>query len=58
MVNIYKLKKAISSDCPFNSLFQLIPDNKKKEFLEFAKQFGMTEEKLKEVLAKEKKDEK
>lgn len=58
MVNIYKFKKAVSSECPFNSLFQLIPDNKKKEFLEFAKKFGMTEEKLKEVLAKEKDHEK
>lgn len=55
-MNILKLKKAISSDCPFNSMYKLIPESKKKDFLEFAKRFGMTEDKLNEVLAKEKKN--
>lgn len=53
-MNIFKLKKAAGSKQPFTSMYKLIPANKKKEFMEFAKTFGLTEEKLKEILTKEK----
>lgn len=55
-MNILKLNKAASSKTPFTSMYNLIPEKKKSEFMAFAKQFGFTEEKLKEVLAKEKKN--
>lgn len=53
-MNIFKLKKAAESKRPFTDMYKLIPANKKKDFMEFAKMFGFTEEKLKEVLTKEK----
>lgn len=53
-MNILKLNRAASSKTPFTSMYKLIPKKKKKEFMQFAKQFGFTEEKLKEVLTKEK----
>lgn len=55
-MNILKLNKAASSKTPFTSMYNLIPEKKKSEFMAFAKQFGFTEEKLKEVLTKEKKN--
>lgn len=55
-MNILKLNKAASSKTPFTSMYNLIPEKRKKEFMAFAKHFGFTEEKLKEVLTKEKKD--
>lgn len=53
-MNILKLNKAASSKTPFTSMYKLIPEKRKKEFMQFAKQFGFTEDKLKEVLTKEK----
>lgn len=46
-------KKALQSDKPINSMFALIPENQKKSFMKFAKQFGFTEEKIEQLLKSE-----
>lgn len=38
------------SDNPANSLYSLIPENQRKQFAEFAKSFGISEEMIKEQL--------
>ena len=47
-------EKALESDKPINSMFALIPEKQKKSFMNFAKQFGFTEEKINSILQNEK----
>lgn len=47
-MNIRKIKKAMRSDNPANSLYSLIPENQRKQFAEFAKSFGVSEEMIRE----------
>lgn len=48
-----QINKALKSDRPINGLYALIPDNKRKAFLKFARRFGFNEEKIKSILANE-----
>lgn len=46
--------KAIKSETPINSLYSLIPNDKRKAFKRFASCFGFTEENIKNILSNEK----
>ena len=46
--------KALNSKRPMNALFCLIPEKKKQEFFNFARQFGYSTDDIKGVLEKEK----
>lgn len=48
-----EIKRAMESKTPINSMFALIPEKKKSKFLNFAKQFGFTEEKINNLLKNE-----
>lgn len=48
-----QLRKALKSDKPANSMYSLIPLEKRNAFKKFAALFGFTEEKIKDILAKE-----
>jgi hypothetical protein len=45
-----EIESALKSDNPAKSMFQLIPEDKRKSFMKFAKKFGFTEEKIKKLI--------
>lgn len=47
------IKKALKSDKPINAMYSMIPKKDIDKFLSFAKNFGYTEEKIKNILANE-----
>lgn len=49
-----KIKRALESNTPANSMYSLIPANRRKAFRCFAACFGFTEEKIKRILTDEK----
>lgn len=46
--------KAIKSETPINSMYSLIPTDKRNAFKRFASCFGFTEERIKKILSEEK----
>lgn len=48
-----QLKKALNSNTPMNSMYALIPPERRNAFKKFAALFGFTDEKIKNILAKE-----
>lgn len=49
-----KIKKALQSNTPINNMYSLIPEKRRGTFVKFASRFGFTEEKIKLLLANEK----
>lgn len=47
-MSISKIRKVLKSNNPEKQLYKLIPKSKREEFIQFAKQFGMSEETVKE----------
>ena len=45
-----EIESALKSDNPAKSMFQLIPEDKRKSFMKFTKKFGFTEEKIKKLI--------
>jgi len=52
-MDIRKIRKAMRSGNPANSLYSLIPESQRKQFVEFAKSFGVGEGMIRELLNKE-----
>ncbi|MGJ0892019.1 MULTISPECIES: hypothetical protein [Phocaeicola] len=50
-----QMLKAIKSETPINSMYSLIPTDKRNAFKRFASCFGFTEERIKKILSEEKK---
>ena len=50
MNNAKQIQQALKSDNPARSLYGLIPKNRRKDFEAFAKQFGFTPEKIRELI--------
>lgn len=48
-----EIKKALKSDKPINAMYSMIPKKDINKFLSFAKFFGYTEEKIKNILSNE-----
>ncbi len=48
-----QLKKALESNTPINSMYSLIPPERRNAFKKFASLFGFTDEKIKNILAQE-----
>lgn len=48
-----EIKKALTSDKPINAMYSMIPKKDINRFLSFAKKFGYTKEKIKNILANE-----
>ena len=46
--------KALKSETPINSMYSLIPQNRKEAFKRFAASFVFTEENIKKILSNEK----
>lgn len=55
-MRLKNIKKAISSSTPFNSTYRLIPESKRSEFKRMAARFGLTEDKIEEILERERKE--
>lgn len=49
------VRKAVNSDTPLNSLYALIPDNRRKALDRFLRLFGKSTDDLHEVLERERK---
>lgn len=49
-----QMLKAIKSETPINSMYSLIPTDKRNAFKRFASCFGFTEERIKKILSEEK----
>ncbi|MCM1031566.1 MAG: hypothetical protein NC410_09040 [Oscillibacter sp.] len=48
-----QIKKALESNTPMNSMYALIPPERRNAFKKFAAMFGFSEENIKNILAKE-----
>ena len=49
-----QIRKALKSETPANSMYALIPKNRREAFRRFASCFGFTEDDIKSILANEK----
>lgn len=50
-MNAMKIRKALRSDNPAASLYSLIPENRRKQFIEFAKSFGVGEDRIRGMVS-------
>lgn len=50
-----EVRKAVESDTPLNSLYALIPENRRKALDRFVRCFGLSPAKLHEALERERK---